>query len=169
MEKRFRTKSPIPQGISQLRKWIWHTSATSQHSDINFAAAKLTAKLLRKWQVAAKLAFCCENPFIFFAKPRRPFLRSSSPFSSAGQRSIAQNGTNARSKIFISFEPQKESAKGAKSRLCSRTCSKAFAVETKPPPVKPAPPKPPARRYLTRSGGQPLKKKPRVESSEPID
>ncbi|RVW45768.1 hypothetical protein CK203_114356 [Vitis vinifera] len=38
-----------------------------------------------------------------------------------------------------------------------------------PSPVKPAPPKPPARRYLTRSGGQPLKKKPRVESSEPID
>ena len=57
----FRTKSPIPQGISQLRKWFWHTSATSQHSDINFAAAKLTAKLLRKWQVAAKLAFCCET------------------------------------------------------------------------------------------------------------
>ena len=57
----FRTKSPILQGISQLRKWFWHTSATSQHSDINFAAAKLTAKLLRKWQVAAKLPFCCET------------------------------------------------------------------------------------------------------------
>eukprot|EP00261_Vitis_vinifera_P017161 XP_010646709.1 PREDICTED: vegetative cell wall protein gp1-like [Vitis vinifera] len=38
-----------------------------------------------------------------------------------------------------------------------------------PPPVKPAPPKLPARRYLTRSGGWPLQKKPRVESSEPID
>ncbi|XP_010662487.1 anther-specific proline-rich protein APG-like [Vitis vinifera] len=38
-----------------------------------------------------------------------------------------------------------------------------------PPPAKPAPPKPPARRYLTRSGGRPLQKKPRVESSEPID
>nr|CAN72255.1 hypothetical protein VITISV_034186 [Vitis vinifera] len=37
------------------------------------------------------------------------------------------------------------------------------------PPVKPAPPKPPARRYLTRSGGRPLQKRPRVESSEPID
>ncbi|RVX01363.1 hypothetical protein CK203_031373, partial [Vitis vinifera] len=33
----------------------------------------------------------------------------------------------------------------------------------------PAPPKPPARRYLTRSGGRPLQKKPRVESSKPID
>ncbi|XP_059599008.1 vegetative cell wall protein gp1-like [Vitis vinifera] len=38
-----------------------------------------------------------------------------------------------------------------------------------PPPVKPVPPKPPTRRYLTRSGGRPLQKKPRVESSEPID
>ncbi|RVX01132.1 hypothetical protein CK203_022741 [Vitis vinifera] len=38
-----------------------------------------------------------------------------------------------------------------------------------PPPVKPAPPKPPARRYLTRSGGRPLQKRPKVESSEPID
>ncbi|XP_059593082.1 vegetative cell wall protein gp1-like [Vitis vinifera] len=38
-----------------------------------------------------------------------------------------------------------------------------------PPLVKPAPPKPPARRYLTRSGGRPLQKKPRVESSEPVD
>ena len=57
----FRTKSPILQGISQLRKWFWHTSATSQHSDINFAAAKLTSKLLRKWHFAAKLTFCCET------------------------------------------------------------------------------------------------------------
>ena len=38
-----------------------------------------------------------------------------------------------------------------------------------PPPVKSAPPKPSARRYLTRSGGRPLQKRPRVESSEPID
>nr|CAN67575.1 hypothetical protein VITISV_025809 [Vitis vinifera] len=37
------------------------------------------------------------------------------------------------------------------------------------PPVEPAPPKPPARRYLTRSGGRPLQKRARVESSEPID
>ncbi|RVW62848.1 hypothetical protein CK203_056301 [Vitis vinifera] len=174
MEKLISHQKSYSAGYFAIAKVVWHTSATSQHSDINFAAAKLTAKLLRKWQVAAKLAFCCEtdhsrSPFIFFAKPRRPFLRSSSPFSSAGQRSISQNGTNARGKVFIPFEPQKESAKGAKSRFCSRTCSKAFAVETKPPPVKPAPPKPPARRYLTRSGGQPLKKKARVESSEPID
>ncbi|WKA01505.1 hypothetical protein VitviT2T_019785 [Vitis vinifera] len=37
------------------------------------------------------------------------------------------------------------------------------------PPAKPAPQKPPARHYLTRSGGRPLQKRARVESSEPID
>ena len=30
----FRTKSPIPQGISQLRRRFWHMSAISQHSDL---------------------------------------------------------------------------------------------------------------------------------------
>ncbi|XP_034680110.1 anther-specific proline-rich protein APG-like [Vitis riparia] len=47
-----------------------------------------------------------------------------------------------------------------------------------PPPAKPSPKKrqakpelqtPPARRYLTRSGGRPLQKRARMESSEPID
>ncbi|KAL6313406.1 hypothetical protein AAG906_001120 [Vitis piasezkii] len=45
---------------------------------------------------------------------------------------------------------------------------RAFAPRANPSPVPSAPPKPPTRRYLTRSGGRPLKK-PRVESSEPID
>ncbi|XP_034679685.1 CASP-like protein 4A2 [Vitis riparia] len=36
-------------------------------------------------------------------------------------------------------------------------------------PAKPAIQQPPARRYLTRSGGRPLQKRARVESSEPID
>ncbi|RVW31515.1 Gag-Pol polyprotein [Vitis vinifera] len=31
------------------------------HSNINFAAAKRIAKLLRKWHFAAKLTFCCET------------------------------------------------------------------------------------------------------------
>ncbi|XP_034679785.1 pistil-specific extensin-like protein [Vitis riparia] len=50
--------------------------------------------------------------------------------------------------------------------------------EVAPPPLKPTPKKrpakpavqtPPARHYLTRSGGRPLQKQARVESSEPID
>ncbi|XP_010645995.1 vegetative cell wall protein gp1-like [Vitis vinifera] len=38
-----------------------------------------------------------------------------------------------------------------------------------PPSVKPASPKPPAKHYLTKSGGRTLQKRPRVQSSEPID
>ncbi|XP_034674516.1 vegetative cell wall protein gp1-like [Vitis riparia] len=50
--------------------------------------------------------------------------------------------------------------------------------EAVPPPAKPSPKKrqakpalqtPPARHYLTRSGGRPLQKRAKVESSEPID
>ncbi|XP_010660455.1 proline-rich extensin-like protein EPR1 [Vitis vinifera] len=37
------------------------------------------------------------------------------------------------------------------------------------PPTKPAPQNPPTRCYLTRSGGRPLQKRARVESSEPIE
>ena len=90
------------EGISQLRKQIWHTSATSQYSSIHLAAAKRIAK----WksvishqkshsagyfaiakvvlahechfaaqelsfrscethcEVAAKMAFCCENDIL---------------------------------------------------------------------------------------------------------
>ena len=57
----FRNQSSILQGISQLRKRFWHTCATSQHSDTQFAAAKQIAKWLRKWFFAAKLAFFCET------------------------------------------------------------------------------------------------------------
>ncbi|RVW34333.1 hypothetical protein CK203_115823 [Vitis vinifera] len=43
-------------------------------------------------------------------------------------------------------------AKGAKSRFCSRTCSKAFAVETKSSSSEAGATKAAPRRYLTRSG-----------------
>ncbi|XP_059596442.1 proline-rich extensin-like protein EPR1 [Vitis vinifera] len=38
-----------------------------------------------------------------------------------------------------------------------------------PPPVEAVPLSPPVRRYQTRSGGLPLKKKAKVSDSEPID
>ena len=41
--------------------------------------------------------------------------------------------------------------------------------EAASPQVKPTPQNPPARRYLTRSGGRPLQKRARVESSKPIN
>ncbi|XP_010644829.1 vegetative cell wall protein gp1-like [Vitis vinifera] len=68
----------------------------------------------------------------------------------------------------------KSSSPSNRKKSLRKEPSPGFAPEPSPsrpipPPVKPAPPKPLARRYLTRSGGRPLQKKPRVESSEPID
>ena len=111
------------EGISQLRRRFWHTSATSQHRNSHFAAAKRIAKM----------AFCCEfgvllrnlnwplgfcfsylyrsfvlrkgfqkserhsrKLFVFFSEPRRPILRSSSPISNVGQISVSWNGANIR-------------------------------------------------------------------------
>nr|CAN79898.1 hypothetical protein VITISV_015350 [Vitis vinifera] len=47
--------------------------------------------------------------------------------------------------------------------------SKPPRPEAVSPPAKLTPKNPPARCYLTRSGGRPLQKRARVESSEPID
>ena len=55
----FRSQSSILQGISQQRNRFWHTSATSQHSDTHFAAAK--------W--VAKIVFFCENPLLLRNRP----------------------------------------------------------------------------------------------------
>ncbi|XP_019078704.1 vegetative cell wall protein gp1-like [Vitis vinifera] len=59
--------------------------------------------------------------------------------------------------------------KGLRKEPLPESAPEPLPSRPNPPPVKPAPPKPPARRYLTRSRGRPLQKKPRVESSEPID
>nr|CAN73554.1 hypothetical protein VITISV_021947 [Vitis vinifera] len=59
--------------------------------------------------------------------------------------------------------------KSLRKELVPEPAPEASPSRPIPPPVKPVPPKPPTRRYLTRSGGRPLQKKPRVESSEPID
>ncbi|KAL6312707.1 hypothetical protein AAG906_024665 [Vitis piasezkii] len=59
--------------------------------------------------------------------------------------------------------------KGLRKESVSESAPEPSQPRPNPPPVPSAPSKPPARRYLTRSGGRPLQKKPRVESSEPID
>ncbi|KAL6311586.1 hypothetical protein AAG906_039168 [Vitis piasezkii] len=59
--------------------------------------------------------------------------------------------------------------KGLRKESVSEPVPEPSQTRANPPPVPSAPSKPPARRYLTRSGGRPLQKKPRVESSEPID
>ncbi|RVW18960.1 hypothetical protein CK203_109147 [Vitis vinifera] len=214
--------------ISQLRRRVWHTSATSQHRSTHFAAAKRIAKRksLISYQkshsagyfaivkvvlahechfaaqelsfrscethceVAAKMAFCCENGILLrkwhfaakltVSKSERANLvgGSSSSLSLTVQASgyLLRLATSAKVRY-----PEMARTRGAKSSSPSNR-KKSLRKEPVPdstpepspsrpipPPVKPAPPKPPARRYLTRSGGRPLQKRPRVESSEPID
>ena len=70
----FHSQSSIPQGISQLRNRFWHTSATSQHSDPHFTAAKWAVKivffyetplLLQNWPSSAKLKMTFNIPLFF--------------------------------------------------------------------------------------------------------
>ncbi|RVW89511.1 Pro-Pol polyprotein [Vitis vinifera] len=170
------------EGISQLRKAMHfatqeHPFGSCEthcevHRNSHFAAAKRIAKLLRKWHFAAKWHFAVKLAFSPFSQavrllsePRRPSLRSSSPISNVGQFGIpkwrehegAKSSSPSNRKKSLRKEPVPDSAPEP---------SQPKAI---PPPVKPAPPKPPAKRYLTRSGGRTLQKRPRVESSEPID
>ncbi|RVW32079.1 hypothetical protein CK203_102388 [Vitis vinifera] len=103
--------------------------------------------------------------FISFSSRHRTNLRSSSPVINSGQISATRNGANQRGQVFLSFKPQESPVRGALPGPISEP-PRPKAVS---PPMKPAPPKPLARRYLTRSGGRPLQKRARVESSEPID
>ncbi|RVW25170.1 hypothetical protein CK203_112500 [Vitis vinifera] len=88
--------------------------------NIHFAAAKRTAKAP------------FSQPFVFFSEPRRPasghLLRSA---TSAKVRYPKWHEHEGLSLHLL--RTAKESAKGAKSRFCSR----AFAVKPNPPPVKP--------------------------------
>ncbi|RVW31118.1 Transposon Tf2-11 polyprotein [Vitis vinifera] len=101
--------------------------------------------------------------------------------SSSSSLTAQASGHLLRSSASAKFrQPEMARTRGAKSSSPSSR-KKSLRKEPVPdpvpepsqpkaiPPVKLAPPKPAARRYLTRSGGRPLQKKPRVESSEPID
>ncbi|RVW19821.1 Transposon Ty3-G Gag-Pol polyprotein [Vitis vinifera] len=129
-------------------KVVWHTSATSQYSSIHLAAAKHCE--MEKHDFAPKVPFRRDFAIAKVIIQRRP------KFGSPKWREHEELSV-------ISFEPQKGTAKGATSRICSRT----LPSRPNPPPVKPAPPKPPARRYLTRSRGRPLQKKPRLRAQNP--
>ncbi|XP_034695696.1 anti-sigma-I factor RsgI2-like [Vitis riparia] len=76
--------------------------------------------------------------------------------------------------VFFPFHPKRT----PREVPVQASASEPPRPETIPPPAKPSPKKrqaklalqtPPVRRYLTRSGGRPLQKRARVESSEPID
>ncbi|RVW21469.1 hypothetical protein CK203_112631 [Vitis vinifera] len=91
MRRRFGTRVPLRSTGALICSCETHCEV---HSNINFAAAKRIAKLLRKWHFAAKLAFCCEtqtDPYChLFLEPHRPSLRSSSPISNVGQISVSK-------------------------------------------------------------------------------
>ncbi|KAL6329610.1 hypothetical protein AAG906_022744 [Vitis piasezkii] len=142
-------------------KWIWHTSATPRAS----ISHRETHCEMEKLDFAPKVPFrrsYSRSLFIFFTNPRRPNLRSFSLFKESRQRSIAEM---ARTRGAKSSSPsnRKRGCEGIEPAPSLRS------LRANPPPVPSAPSKPPTRRYLTRSGGRPLQKKPRVESSEPID
>ncbi|RVX13106.1 hypothetical protein CK203_017901 [Vitis vinifera] len=68
------------------------------------------------------------------------------------------------SQIFLSFQPQTSPAKAPVQGPPLNLCGQKLLPLRRSPHQNP-----PARSYLTRSGGRPLQKKARVESSEPID
>ncbi|RVW79399.1 hypothetical protein CK203_056085 [Vitis vinifera] len=149
----FRSQSSIPQGISKLRNQFWHTSAISQHSD---PISQLRNGFKRERH----------SNRLFISLPEPDDARTSGHLSGHhfGQISTVRYGANQRSQIFLSFQPQTSPARGACSRPTSEPPRPEAASLRRSPPQNP-----PARRYLTRSGGRPLQKRARVESSEPID
>ncbi|RVX05657.1 hypothetical protein CK203_027358 [Vitis vinifera] len=146
--------------------------------------------LLRNWDFVAKLKLTlspsviliytghlsCEKGFkirarhsrslfVFVLESRRPSLRSSSPTIRSGQVSQLKMARTREAKSSSLSSRKRSLRKGPVLDPVSEP-SQPKAI---PPPVKPVPPKLPAKRYLTRSGGRPSQKRPRVESSEPID
>ncbi|RVW74887.1 hypothetical protein CK203_054599 [Vitis vinifera] len=112
MEKRDSApKVPFRRVFSQLRKWFWHTSATSQHSDIisqlrnSLRSCCENAILLRNWRFVAKLKLipwasvfpiytgqkCCEKGF----KNQSTILAASS--SSSLSHAVCASGRLLRS------------------------------------------------------------------------
>ncbi|RVW18664.1 Retrovirus-related Pol polyprotein from transposon opus [Vitis vinifera] len=131
-----------------------------------FAAAK--ANLAHECHFAAQsliwqLRNALRSVFVFFSEPR-----------------VQASGHLLRSATSAKFRyPEMARTRGAKSSSPSNR-KKSLRKEPvpdsapEPSPPKAIPPLKPGRQspgetYLTRSGGRPLQKRPRVESSEPID
>ncbi|RVW18318.1 Retrovirus-related Pol polyprotein from transposon 17.6 [Vitis vinifera] len=167
-------KKPKQKGLCEIfaaAKVIWHTSATSQHRH-HLAAAKRIAKW--KSDFAPKVPFRrlrkgfqkserhSRKLFVFFSEPRRPSLRSSSPISNVGQ---------------IRY-PEMARTRGAKS---SSPSNRKKSLRKEPVPDS-APEPSPSSQFLSGEArrqspandtlpgqGSAMQKRPRVESSEPID
>ncbi|RVW13012.1 hypothetical protein CK203_103640 [Vitis vinifera] len=135
--------------FSQLRKRVWHTSATSQHRSIHFA----TEKRIAKWVSKSERAILADRPSpssSLTAQTSGHLLQPSVPAKFRQPEMARTRGAKSSSTSSRKRSLRKESVPDPVSEPSQQT--------TIPPPVKPAPPKPPAKRYLTRSGGQPLQK-----------
>ncbi|RVX16201.1 hypothetical protein CK203_014315 [Vitis vinifera] len=142
--------------FSQLRKRVWHTSATSQHRSICFAAAKRIAK--RKGLISQQKSHSAR-----VSKSERAILAGCS--SPSLRLTMQASGHLLRLAAPAKFrQPEMAQTRGAKYSSPSnrkRSLRKEPVLDPVPepsqpkaipPPVKPVPPKPPMRRYLTRSG-----------------
>ncbi|KAL6326248.1 hypothetical protein AAG906_004745 [Vitis piasezkii] len=114
--------------FSQLRKWEWHTSATSQHRSINFAAAKRIAK-------------------------RKRLISHQKSHSAGVSKSERHSRSCSSSSVSHAVQASGHLLRSATSSSSPSNRKKSLRKEPVPDSApEPSPPKPPARRYLTRSG-----------------
>ncbi|RVW88239.1 hypothetical protein CK203_038698 [Vitis vinifera] len=157
-ECHFAAQEPSFGSCESIAKWK-AISHQKSHSAGYFAIAKVI--LAHECHFAAQAPF--SQVFVFFSEPRRPSLRSSSPISNVGQIRYpemartrgAKSSSPSNRKKSLRKEPVPDSSEPSQPKAI-------------PPPVKPAPPKPPANDTLPGQGSA-MQKRPRVESSEPID
>ncbi|RVW85949.1 hypothetical protein CK203_041464 [Vitis vinifera] len=125
---RFRSQSSIPQGISQLRNQVWHTSAISQHSDIHFEAAKIS-------KGGNAIAAVCSSPS---PSPTTREPPSSSPVITSAKSRHSDMARTEEPNLPL-LPAANESARGT----CSSPTSEPPRPEAVSPPAKPAPQNPP--------------------------
>ncbi|RVW18314.1 hypothetical protein CK203_109125 [Vitis vinifera] len=175
-----RNNAYINSKVAKQRMKKWHDQLISNKE---FQEGQKSFTLQSQWTSSQAFMepFKLEKEEINLLEPQKPKQKkdlSSSSVSLAVQPPVIFSDQQRRPKFGIPKWHEHEGLSLHLLRTARRVCERSQVQvllqspspsRPNPPPVKPAPPKPPARRYLTRSGGRPLQKKPRVESSEPID
>ncbi|RVW26786.1 hypothetical protein CK203_099732 [Vitis vinifera] len=157
-------QNPIPQGISQCESGFGtrvplHSTVTSISQLRNsLRSCCENGILLRNWRFVAKLKLTLRLPFFLFIPSfelRKGFQNQSTILAACSSSSPSH-----------AVRASEDSAKGAKSRFCSRTFTVKGQILLRSSPCHQS------RRQddtLPGQAARPLQKKPRVESSEPID
>ncbi|RVW66940.1 hypothetical protein CK203_063662 [Vitis vinifera] len=206
--KPFRSTVEASASVSQLRKWIWHTSATSQNSSIiwqlrnhcemekrDFAPKVPFRRAFRNCesgfgtrvplrstvtsisQLRNSLRSCCENgkllrnwrfPLHLLRQATPSVFRSSSPFSSAGQRSIAQNGTNERAKSS-SLRTAKGVCERSQVQVLFQNLLQSLRRRDQTSSSEAGATKAAGKAIFNKVRRSAIEEETRVESSEPID